>query len=130
RIAEDRRGADHLVVVVEGLALALEDRARDAARRVVAHGDERGDHLPRGEVPRQPEPPGRAEVAAHRAADLRRGTNAEAALLVERDPHRLGERSVRRSEEVLDEVVEGIGDPVDELETLAIEERVDRAEDL
>jgi hypothetical protein len=126
RVAEHLRGADHRVVVVEGLALPLEDDARDAPRRLVAHLQQRVDHLPRREVAREPESPRRAEGAAHRAADLRRETDRETTGHVQRNAHRLGERAVGRAEQILHEAIGRIGDALDDLEAVEGERRFER----
>ena len=62
-IAQHLRGADHVVVVLEGLALALEHDARDRPlRRLAADGEHLLDHLPGLEVAREAEPARLAEA--------------------------------------------------------------------
>ena len=83
-VVEQAAGAQGLVVVVERLAHAHEDDVGHAAvvRLVAEHAGEVEDlvdDLLRGEVPAQPQAAGRAERAAHGAADLGGDTDGGAA---------------------------------------------------
>ena len=115
-VAQDARGLDDVVVVLEGLALALEDGAgQRPLGRLAADGERLLDHLPRLEVPEEAEAAGLAEGAAEGAADLRGEAHAPARLL-EGDAHRLEDAPVAGAEEVLDERVDGAAPAVDHLE--------------
>jgi hypothetical protein len=122
-IAQDLRGPDDRVVVVQRLSLPHEHRAGHPrpVRKLVPHGQERRDHLPGPQVAAQAQPPRRAEHALHRAAHLAAQAHRERAGLLQGDPHRLGQGAVRRAEQVLHEAVVGILDPIDDLEPPPLE---------
>ena len=73
--------------------------------REVAGLDPLVDDLPGGQVPPGRHPGRGAEGAAHRAADLRRETDAHRARLVERDQDRLDRQAVAGQEPELLEAV-------------------------
>jgi len=123
---EDLRRTDHVRVVVQRLALPLEHRAGDDARRFVAHGDELGDDLPRLEIARKPEAARRTEIATHGAAGLRGETHGEAPFAFERNAHRLRECAVVQPKQVLDESVARIGRALDDLQSPTVNMLINR----
>ena len=118
RVAQDRRGADHRVVILKRLALALEDDSADrtGGSRIALDLEDLLHHLPRLEIPFEAEAPGLAEGAAEPATRLRRNAH-RIARLQERDADRLERYAVVRAEEVLDEAVERAFAPVDAVQT-------------
>ena len=115
-VAQEGGGPDHVLVVLEGLALALEHDAGDRPLRPLpAHREDLLHDLPGLEVAAEARAPGLAEVAAERAADL--GGHADAPPRAqERDANRLEHVAVRSPEEVLHEGIDGAASPVHDLE--------------
>src|ERR1051326_959526 len=98
---EDGRSLHHRRVVVQRLALSLKQRACDDARRLVAPRHPLRDDFPRLEIANQSKPAGGAEGTSHRAAGLAGNADGELALYLQRNPNRLGQRTIVKAKEVL-----------------------------
>src|SRR4029079_4858146 len=111
---------DHPVEVAERLPHALEEHAVDPAKtRCPKLGPEDTDlldDLPGLEVPLEAHPPGGAEGARERAADLGAYACREAPFALQRDAHRLDHGAVAEAEGVLDERVFPARPSLEELE--------------
>ena len=119
-VAQDLGGADHVVVVLERLALALEHDAGHGPLRATRAGrvSTCSTISQASRLRVEAEPAGLAERAGQRAADLRRDAHA-AARPLERDAHGLEDAAVVRAEEVLHEGIDVAPAPVDDLQPLA-----------
>src|SRR5262249_15324575 len=119
-MAEEGGGLHYVVIVLERLALPLEDDAgHRPLRRLAADRQALPDHLPGLEVAREAEPARLAERAGERAADLRRDADAPSRPL-ERDADGFERAAVGRPEEVLHERVDLASPAIDDVETRAV----------
>ena len=117
-MAQDLGRPDHVVVVLEGLALALEHHAgHRPLGSLAADGQDLLHDLPGLEVALETQPAGLAELAAEGAARLRRDADAPSGPL-QRDPHRLEDAAVGSAEQVFDEGIDAAGPPVDDFQAV------------